>query len=141
MGLCCSHCGLAHVHVYAFVHFSVQTSLVEQPPRSTENPGRSGAKIFVSYDRRLVIKSITSEEVALLHQILQPYHAVSYSQHACVLQLCQPTTTYVRTYCTWAVWVKKKLLTIIPVKWCHLHTQQNRANKVPTSGNLTNVRV
>ena len=44
-----------------------------------ENPGRSGAKFFVSFDRRIVIKSITSEEVALLHQILQPYHAVSYS--------------------------------------------------------------
>lgn len=41
-----------------------------------ENPGRSGAKLFVSYDRKLMIKSITSEEVALVHQILQPYHAV-----------------------------------------------------------------
>ena len=51
-------------------------SLIEQPPRFMENPGRSGAKLFVSYDRKLVIKSITSEEVALVHQILQPYHAV-----------------------------------------------------------------
>ena len=56
-----------------------QASLIEQPPRCMENPGRSGAKLFVSYDRRLVIKSITSEEVALVHQILQPYHAVSVS--------------------------------------------------------------
>ena len=54
-----------------------QTSLIEQPPRSMENPGRSGAKLFVSYDRKLVVKCITSEEVALVHQILQPYHAVS----------------------------------------------------------------
>ena len=51
-------------------------SLIEQPPRYMENPGRSGAKLFVSYNRKLVIKSITSEEVALVHQILQPYHAV-----------------------------------------------------------------
>jgi 1-phosphatidylinositol-5-phosphate 4-kinase len=50
-------------------------SLIEQPPRSMENPGRSGAKLFVTFDRRLVIKSITSEEVALVHQVLQPYHA------------------------------------------------------------------
>ncbi|CAI8016720.1 Phosphatidylinositol 5-phosphate 4-kinase type-2 alpha [Geodia barretti] len=50
-------------------------SLIEQPPRYMENPGRSGAKLFVSYNRKLVIKSITSEEVALVHQILQPYHA------------------------------------------------------------------
>ena len=57
--------------------FNSQTSLIEHPPRSMENPGRSGAKFFVSFDRKLLIKSITSEEVALLHQILQPYHAVS----------------------------------------------------------------
>lgn len=50
-------------------------SLITKPPLPMDNPGRSGAKFFVSYDRRLVVKSITSEEVALLHQILQPYHA------------------------------------------------------------------
>lgn len=42
-----------------------------------DSPGRSGAKFFTSFDKKLVIKSITGEEVALLHQILQPYHAVS----------------------------------------------------------------
>ena len=42
-----------------------------------DSPGRSGAKFFVSFDKKFVIKSITGEEVALLHQILQPYHAVS----------------------------------------------------------------
>ena len=42
-----------------------------------DSPGRSGAKFFVSYDKKLVIKNITGEEVALLHQILQSYHAVS----------------------------------------------------------------
>ena len=42
-----------------------------------DSPGRSGAKFFISFDKKFVIKSITGEEVALLHQILQPYHAVS----------------------------------------------------------------
>ena len=42
-----------------------------------DSPGRSGAKFFISFDKRFVIKSITGEEVALLHLILQPYHAVS----------------------------------------------------------------
>ena len=42
-----------------------------------DSPGRSGAKFFISFDKKLVIKSIAGEEVALLHQILQPYHAVS----------------------------------------------------------------
>ena len=42
-----------------------------------DSPGHSGAKFFVSSDKKLVIKSLGSEEVALLHQILQPYHAVS----------------------------------------------------------------
>ena len=55
----------------------LQHSIVSQPPKPIDSPGRSGARFFNSYDRRVVMKSITSEEVALVHQILQPYHAVS----------------------------------------------------------------
>jgi len=55
----------------------LQHSIINQPPKHTDSPGRSGARFLTSYDRRLIMKSITSEEVALLHQILQPYHAVS----------------------------------------------------------------
>ena len=50
-----------------------------------DSPGRSGAKFFISFDKRFVIKSITGEEVALLHQILQAYHAVSTSIFTCAM--------------------------------------------------------
>lgn len=50
------------------------SSLIVKPPQPIDSPGRSGSKFFLSYDKRVVVKSITSEEVALLHQILQPYH-------------------------------------------------------------------
>ena len=64
--------------IQVYICYDLQNSMIEQPPRYIENPGRSGAKLFLSYDRRVVVKSITSEMVALLHQILQPYHAVSF---------------------------------------------------------------
>ena len=57
--------------------FLGQNSLISQPPEPADSPGRSGAKFFVSHDKKLVIKSITTEEVALLHLILQAYHAVN----------------------------------------------------------------
>ncbi|XP_064402336.1 phosphatidylinositol 5-phosphate 4-kinase type-2 beta-like [Halichondria panicea] len=50
-------------------------SLIAQPPLPADSPGRSGAKFFITHDKKLVIKSITTEEVALLHLILQAYHA------------------------------------------------------------------
>ena len=55
----------------------LKESLAIQPPTPMDSPGRSGATFFSSGDKKLVIKSLNSEEVALLHQILQPYHAVS----------------------------------------------------------------
>ena len=56
----------------------MQSSLIVKPPQPIDSPGRSGSKFFLSYDKKVVVKSITSEEVALLHQILQPYHEVCY---------------------------------------------------------------
>ncbi len=67
------------MYAYILSHFCflLQNSLIAQPPQPADSPGRSGAKFFISFDRKLVIKSITTEEVALLHLILQAYHAVS----------------------------------------------------------------
>lgn len=50
-------------------------SLTNFAPISSDSPGRSGAKFFTSYDKKLVIKSLSSEEVALLHHMLREYHA------------------------------------------------------------------
>ena len=52
-----------------------------KPPQPIDSPGRSGSKFFLSYDKKVVLKSISSEEVALLHQILQPYHEVWCQMH------------------------------------------------------------
>ena len=65
------------LYVQSYNLLFVQNSLISQPPEPADSPGRSGAKFFISHDKKLVIKSITTEEVALLHLMLQAYHAVS----------------------------------------------------------------
>ena len=42
-----------------------------------ESPGRSGAKFYSSYNRHFIVKGLGREEVALMLQIVQAYHAVS----------------------------------------------------------------
>ena len=44
------------------------------PPVSLTSPGRSGANFYRSDDGRFILKSHTSDEIALLHQILPNYH-------------------------------------------------------------------
>ncbi|XP_065897361.1 phosphatidylinositol 5-phosphate 4-kinase type-2 alpha-like [Dysidea avara] len=50
-------------------------SLSNAAPVSSDSPGKSDARFFTAYDKKLVIKSLTSEEVALVHHILREYHA------------------------------------------------------------------
>ncbi|EDO35742.1 predicted protein [Nematostella vectensis] len=52
------------------------------PPISSDSPGRSGAKFFLSQNKRFYVKVIESEEVERLHNILQPYHHHIVEQHA-----------------------------------------------------------
>jgi 1-phosphatidylinositol-5-phosphate 4-kinase len=57
-------------------------SLSKMCPNDTDSPGRSGARFLSSYDRRFVIKTITSEEVAEMHRILKDYHQHIVEWHA-----------------------------------------------------------
>lgn len=59
--------------------FSVclQNSLTRSAPLNSEAQGRSGARFHTSYDKRYVIKTISSEDVAEMHNILKKYHQVS----------------------------------------------------------------
>lgn len=41
-----------------------------------DNPGKSGAKFYHSYDRLFVIKTLISEEVERMHSFLKHYHPV-----------------------------------------------------------------
>ena len=41
------------------------------------NSGKSNAKFYISYDKRYVVKSMLSEDVEGLHNILTEYHKVT----------------------------------------------------------------
>lgn len=53
-----------------------QNSLTRSAPLNSEAQGRSGARFHTSYDKRYVIKTISSEDVAEMHNILKKYHQV-----------------------------------------------------------------
>lgn len=54
----------------------LQNSLTRSAPLNSEAQGRSGARFHTSYDKRYVIKTISSEDVAEMHNILKKYHQV-----------------------------------------------------------------
>ncbi|XP_063063435.1 phosphatidylinositol 5-phosphate 4-kinase type-2 alpha [Engraulis encrasicolus] len=51
-----------------------QNSLTRSAPVTSDAQGRSGARFHTSYDKRYVIKTISSEDVAEMHNILKKYH-------------------------------------------------------------------
>lgn len=55
--------------------FNQQVSLARSPPVKNEDGEREGL-LLASYDRTLVMKEISSEEVAEMHSILSEYHQV-----------------------------------------------------------------
>uniref|UniRef100_A0A3B3DJM8 Phosphatidylinositol 5-phosphate 4-kinase type-2 alpha n=1 Tax=Oryzias melastigma TaxID=30732 RepID=A0A3B3DJM8_ORYME len=52
----------------------LQNSLTRSAPLNSDAQGRSGARFHTSYDKRYVIKTISSEDVAEMHNILKKYH-------------------------------------------------------------------
>lgn len=52
-----------------------QVSLARSPPVKSED-GVCAGLLLASYDRTLVVKEISSEEVAEMHNILSEYHQV-----------------------------------------------------------------
>ncbi|RMC04898.1 hypothetical protein DUI87_18073 [Hirundo rustica rustica] len=51
-----------------------QNSLTRSAPLANDSQARSGARFHTSYDKRYIIKTITSEDVAEMHNILKKYH-------------------------------------------------------------------
>ena len=43
----------------------------------TPSPGRSGARFFISKNKKFYVKTIESEDIERLHNILPQYHHVS----------------------------------------------------------------
>lgn len=54
----------------------MQNSLTRSAPIPSDAQGRSGARFHTSYNKKYVIKIITSEDVAEMHNILKKYHQV-----------------------------------------------------------------
>ncbi|KAK3914896.1 Phosphatidylinositol 5-phosphate 4-kinase type-2 beta [Frankliniella fusca] len=50
-------------------------------PVTMDNPGKSGAKFYQSYDRLFILKSLTSEEVERMHSFLKDYHPYIVERH------------------------------------------------------------
>ncbi|KAM4708718.1 LOW QUALITY PROTEIN: phosphatidylinositol 5-phosphate 4-kinase type-2 beta-like [Discoglossus pictus] len=51
-----------------------QNSLTRSAPVNSETQGRFGSRFLTTYDRRFVIKTISGEDVAEMHNILKKYH-------------------------------------------------------------------
>lgn len=54
-----------------------QVSLARSAPMRGDGQGEG--LLFTSYDRTLIVKQISSEEVADMHNILSEYHQVSHN--------------------------------------------------------------
>ncbi|NXG49864.1 PI42B kinase, partial [Psilopogon haemacephalus] len=51
-----------------------QNSVTRSAPVNSDRQGRCGARFLTTYDRRFVIKAVSSEDVAEMHNILKKYH-------------------------------------------------------------------
>ncbi|XP_075436279.1 phosphatidylinositol 5-phosphate 4-kinase type-2 beta isoform X2 [Ascaphus truei] len=51
-----------------------QNSLTRSAPVNSDTQGRFGSRFLTTYDRRFVIKTISGEDVAEMHNILKKYH-------------------------------------------------------------------
>ncbi|XP_015684863.1 phosphatidylinositol 5-phosphate 4-kinase type-2 beta-like, partial [Protobothrops mucrosquamatus] len=51
-----------------------QNSVTRSAPVYSDSHGRCGVRFLTSYDRRFVIKAVSSEDVAEIHNILKKYH-------------------------------------------------------------------
>jgi len=49
----------------------------QSSPLVIPSPGRSGAKFFISKNRKFYVKTIEGEDIERLHNILPQYHHVS----------------------------------------------------------------
>ncbi|XP_070565238.1 phosphatidylinositol 5-phosphate 4-kinase type-2 alpha-like isoform X2 [Ptychodera flava] len=56
-------------------------SLASSQPVWSTSPGRSGARFLISSDKRYVIKTISREEVEMMHNILKQYHQFIVERH------------------------------------------------------------
>ncbi|OQR76520.1 phosphatidylinositol 5-phosphate 4-kinase type-2 alpha-like [Tropilaelaps mercedesae] len=56
-------------------------SLTKAQAVAIDSPGKSGAKFYLSYDRRFIIKTLQTEEVEQMHVLLKHYHPYVVERH------------------------------------------------------------
>ncbi|XP_046557027.1 LOW QUALITY PROTEIN: phosphatidylinositol 5-phosphate 4-kinase type-2 alpha-like [Haliotis rubra] len=61
--------------------FEYMSSLTKQP-HYIDSPGRSGARMLMSQDKKFFIKTLVSEEVEQMHHVLKQYHQYIVEKHA-----------------------------------------------------------
>lgn len=54
----------------------LQNSLTRSAPLNSDSQGRFGNRFLTTYDHRFVIKTVSSEDIAEMHNILKKYHQV-----------------------------------------------------------------
>lgn len=59
-----------------WMSFLWQNSLTRSAPLNSDSQGRFGNRFLSSYDHRFVIKTVSSEDIAEMHNILKKYHQV-----------------------------------------------------------------
>ncbi|XP_011523629.1 phosphatidylinositol 5-phosphate 4-kinase type-2 beta isoform X2 [Homo sapiens] len=65
-----------------------QNSVTRSAPINSDSQGRCGTRFLTTYDRRFVIKTVSSEDVAEMHNILKKYHQMAGSLAClCILSL------------------------------------------------------
>ncbi|PKU32040.1 phosphatidylinositol 5-phosphate 4-kinase type-2 hypothetical protein [Limosa lapponica baueri] len=60
--------------IYTHSLFIPINSVTRSAPVNSDSQGRCGARFLTTYDRRFVIKAVSSEDVAEMHNILKKYH-------------------------------------------------------------------
>ncbi|XP_002732674.1 phosphatidylinositol 5-phosphate 4-kinase type-2 alpha-like [Saccoglossus kowalevskii] len=56
-------------------------SMTSAEPVYNDSPGRSGARFLISADKKYVIKTISREEVEMMHNIIKQYHQFTVEHH------------------------------------------------------------
>uniref|UniRef100_A0A8C4TK13 1-phosphatidylinositol-5-phosphate 4-kinase n=1 Tax=Erpetoichthys calabaricus TaxID=27687 RepID=A0A8C4TK13_ERPCA len=62
-----------------------QNSLTRSAPLNVDSQGRFGSRFLTTYDRRFVIKTVSSEDIAEMHNILKKYHQFIVECHGSTL--------------------------------------------------------
>ncbi|XP_041478365.1 phosphatidylinositol 5-phosphate 4-kinase type-2 beta-like [Lytechinus variegatus] len=68
-------------NLFSITDHEYQNSFVCSAPVYDDSAGKSGAKFLRSSDGKFVVKTISKEEVELMHNILPPYHQYIVEKH------------------------------------------------------------